>query len=164
MEKYKNLNRVLNEIVQDVAVTYKEKLINNNKSSSGTLIKSIKAEPAKLQGNLYTGSLSLAEHWKYVEYGRKPGKFPPINNLITWVQEKNLLPRPTTLSEANKIKSLAYLIGRKIAKDGIQPGGYLGSSLDEVLAKYDNKLKQAVSQDIDSELILLFKNTLSNIK
>ena len=39
-------------------------------------------------------TLNLPDYWKYVEYGRGPGKFPPINKIGDWIVKKHILPRP----------------------------------------------------------------------
>lgn len=49
--------------------------------------------------------------------GRGPGKFPPVGSLDDWVKIK--------LSVApNKVKSVSFLIGRKIAAKGTNRGAY----------------------------------------
>jgi len=65
------------------------------------------------------GKLYGAEYFKYLVLGRGPGKFPPKNKMLE-VVEKN----PEMLAEAKKrfkyitAHGLAYLIGRKIAREG----------------------------------------------
>jgi hypothetical protein len=44
--------------------------------------------------------------------GRKPGKFPPIKPILQWIDDKGLSPEKITK------KSLAFLIARKISKQG----------------------------------------------
>jgi len=48
-----------------------------------------------------------------LEHGRRPGKFPPVTNIRDWVRSKLGI-------EENKVNSIAYLIGRKIANDGTE--------------------------------------------
>lgn len=50
----------------------------------------------------------------YVEYGRRAGKFPPLDELIQWARKK------FRLSEKDA-KSVGFLVARKIARDGSVP-------------------------------------------
>jgi hypothetical protein len=36
----------------------------------------------------------LPEYWKYVEDGRKSGKYPPLETIKKWIEVKPVLPRP----------------------------------------------------------------------
>lgn len=47
--------------------------------------------------------------------GREPGKFPPINAIKKWIEDKNITP-----FDQISISSLAFLIARKIAKEGTE--------------------------------------------
>lgn len=51
-------------------------------------------------------------------YGRKPGKFPNLLAIEQWIEAKGIVPRPDQNGKSISTKSLAYLIGRKIAREG----------------------------------------------
>ena len=51
-------------------------------------------------------------------YGRKPGKFPNLTAIEQWIADKGIVPRPDKNGKSISTKSLAFLIGRKIANDG----------------------------------------------
>ena len=57
-----------------------------------------------------TGGASL--YAEFVEHGRRPGKFPPIEPIRKWVR------RVLGVTGAAQIRSVAYLVGRKIARTG----------------------------------------------
>ena len=66
------------------------------------------------------GAIIAPSHTYYMVHGRGPGKFPPRNNIIEWIRQKNISFEGITIS------SLAYLIARKIALEGtktFQQGG-----------------------------------------
>lgn len=46
-----------------------------------------------------------------VEYGRKPGRQPPVDAIAYWVRRKNLVPD-------DQVESVAYLIARHIGRYG----------------------------------------------
>lgn len=60
---------------------------------------------ATIFGNSYTEQLVN---------GRGPGKFPPISAITQWISDKNIPLVDITIS------SLAFLIARKIAREGTQ--------------------------------------------
>ena len=50
--------------------------------------------------------------------GRKPGKFPNLLAIEQWIEARGIVPRPDQNGKSISTKSLAYLIGRKIANSG----------------------------------------------
>lgn len=60
------------------------------------------------------GTMWAAHYMKYLIYGRGPGKAPPPDKLLDWVSSQ---PEAQMWKEWEK-KSLAYVIGQKIAKMG----------------------------------------------
>ena len=63
-----------------------------------------------------TGGASL--YAQFVEYGRGSGKFPPVDAMRTWVK------RVLRVKGVKEINSVAYLVGRKIAKNGTKAQMY----------------------------------------
>ena len=125
-----NTQNALDKFISDFISTYKSLLIRDNKKASGNLINSIKPLTIDFTSSKLTGSIKLAEYWKYVEYGRKPGdKFP-------------LLPRPI-----NGIKP-TDLISRKIARDGIKAGNQYSEALDLVWERNKDNISNAISLDL----------------
>lgn len=65
------------------------------------------------------GVLFGAAHFKYLVFGRGPGKFPPSAAMLAFVDDN-----PNILEDAKRIwknitsKGLAYIIGRKISTEG----------------------------------------------
>jgi hypothetical protein len=113
--------------------------------------------------------ISLIEYWKYVEYGRKAGKFPPLDSIERWINVKGIQPMTRTQSSVKRwtqhrgsirrndggipsIKSLAYLIGRKIATEGIQPRPVLATAIDETLQRFDAAINEAITLDISDSI------------
>jgi len=50
---------------------------------------------------------------EYLTKGRTPGKFPPINVIRKWIDDKGITPKDKISKD-----SLAFLIARKIANEG----------------------------------------------
>lgn len=152
--KYENLIRVLNEYGQELVNLYKNKLAANNVNASGDLSNSVKYL-LKNKNNIYEIDLELADYWKYVENGRKAGKFPPISKIENWVKVKHILPTAYR-GKLPTEKQLAYLIARKIARKGIQPRPLLANSIEELNRIYFDKIEEALSIDLQKEFDDMF--------
>lgn len=151
---FPNLEKAINDFVSDFVDTYKGLLIRDNKKATGDLIRSIKPIEIQFETNNYSGSISLAYYWKYVEYGRRPGKFPPPNKILDWVKIKPVIPRPINGIKPTE-KQLAFLISRKIARDGIEAGNQFKEALDLCWTKNKNKISDAISIDLQSNIDLI---------
>ena len=150
---FNNLQQVLDDFTKDVAETYKGLLLRDGKNATGELISSIRPMTPELVDGTFECSLSLAPHWKYVENGRRPGKFPPIDNILDWVKAKPQLARPNRLDRKEITpKQLAFLVARKIATKGIQPGNQLEEAMDIVYARWKDRIDAAITADIEDYL------------
>jgi hypothetical protein len=69
----------------------------------------------KRHGGLEIEFINTAPHHFWVEFGRKPGKWPPISKIAAWCGRK--LGDPT----------LGYVVSRKIATKGIAPTPLMSS-------------------------------------
>lgn len=148
---FNNLQQVLDDFTKDVAETYRGLLLRDGKNATGELISSIKPMTPELVNGAFECSLSLAPHWKYVESGRRPGKFPPIDNILEWVKAKPQLARPNRLDRKEITpKQLAFLVARKIAAKGIQPGNQLEEAIDIVYARWKDRIDAAITADIET--------------
>ena len=150
---FNNLQQVIDDFTKDVAETYKGLLLRDGKNATGELISSIKPMTPELVDGTFQCSLSLTPYWKYVENGRRPGKFPPIDNILDWVKTKPQLTRPNRLDRKELApKQLAFLVARKIAAKGIQPGNQLEEAMDIVYARWKDRIDAAITADIESIL------------
>lgn len=154
-QSFSNLQKALNIFVKDLAQEYKDLLRRDGKKATGTLIKSIKPLEIEFVSNRLFGCIDVAEYWKYVEYGRRPGKFPPVDKILSWVKSKPVLPRPGSNGKIPTEKQLAFLISRKIARDGIKPGSQLEEALDIVWSKDRDMINDALEKDLQEYVDLV---------
>lgn len=91
--------------------------------------------------------------------GRKPGKFPPIQAIEKWIVDKGIIAN----IEGNiTVSSLAFLIARKIAKEGTEyfkEGGtdlvesvFTPQRVQKIIDKLGAELAIEFSQKIEREL------------
>lgn len=109
----------------------------------------------EFNGNKLQVSLFLEPYWKYVEYGRRPNqKRPPMEVIEKWITEKNI--RITPDPRTNKIpstKSVAYVIARKIGRDGIPAKKPLTKTM------YSNNMSNIIFQ-LKREIVKQLKDQL----
>lgn len=139
-----------NEIINE----YRLQLANNNSNCTGLLGNSLRTS-TNFENGIYDLYLWLQDYWKYVEYGRKPGTFPNIDAIKRWIINKPVLPTayngkiPTT-------DTLAYLIGRKIERDGTTPTNALGDAMKNLEEKF-NLLDEAITKDLKDNVDVIFE-------
>ena len=148
--EFTNVVQFLNDFGKELADKYKRKLVNDDAVESGKLLNSIKY----IFNNNNTSfeiSMEMAEYWKYVENGRKSGKFPPISAIREWVKVKPVIPRPYN-GKLPTENQLAFLIARRISKKGIRPKPIFNDSLDDVMSDFENGLEDAFTKDVENEM------------
>lgn len=139
----------LPELALRILDIYRQEVSSNNKIASGALLNtSIETE---VRGEHYLVYLNLPTYWKYVEYGREPGKFPPIDKIKEWIRIKPLIPEARTRGKVPTTDQLAFLVSRSIANDGIKPTPILENTLnksDEVLEEFVNTYLKGIDVEI----------------
>ena len=145
--------RVLEEYAIRLRNLYQDKLIKGDKIATGDLMNNVEYIIEK-DSRSVSVSLQLEDYWKYVEEGRAPGRFPPVDKILDWIRVKPIVPdeRNGRLPTENQ---LAFLIGRKIAEEGIEGTHYLQESQEEVLVEFEDKLSEAVGRDVDRYMEIL---------
>ena len=152
---FDNLQIALDSFINDFIKTYKSLLIRDDKKASGNLISSLKPVSIQFKNNKFEANISIASYWKYVEYGRKPGKMPPVSKILEWVRVKPDLPRPRNNAKPPTDAQLAFLIARKIGRDGIKPGNQLEEALNIVWMKHKKDISDAISADLQEAVDLI---------
>ena len=155
--EFKRLKEVLERYGQLLVTRYQTYV----PEASGKLVQSVKYE-MRMGDTSYEVGLWLEDYWKYVEHGRKAGKFPPLSKIEEWIRVKPVIPRPYN-GKLPTEKQLAFLIGRKIAQEGIEPKNVFKRTRDEVLDEMLMSVKQAIMEDIQEDLNTVLV-TLTNRK
>lgn len=158
---FKHTIEVLNKYGQLLVEDYKSKLDSENITASSNLKNSVKYILNVNEMDIEL-NLSLAHYWKYVENGRRAGKWPPIDKIIEWIKVKPII-KDDRFGRLPTDEQLAYLIGRKIYEKGIEPKNTLHNSINDIMDTiFMDELEAAITQDIDEmvevEILFLIKD------
>jgi len=145
-----------------VAALYRRKLLDRDKVTklSGKLTNTIRAL-VTTNGHGYEVSLSLQDYWKYVEGGSKgrftsppgavyPAHWPPTAAIEEWIRVKPVIPYPDKNGKLPSERSLAFLIGRKIAFHGIEPVPALAQTIEELNGRWLPMIEAAFEADVEA--------------
>lgn len=125
-----------------------------------------------IYNSTYTLSIQMDDYWKYLEYGRKGGKFPPPDAILKWTAQKGFSMNQVAqqLGIKGKInrdsvrKQLTFLIGRKIAKFGTPATHFASKALGQdfietggltapIWVNMKNDLAEVLKKDIEIQVI-----------
>lgn len=107
------LTQAIQDLVDSIADIYKQNL----ESSKATGNLQNFQTHITLNDTTLSVSFELEDYWKYVEYGRGPGRMPPIDKIESWIRVKPIVPDPVS-GKIPDTRQLAYLIARKIGREG----------------------------------------------
>lgn len=115
----------------------------------GALSKSVRYEWEEDTNEL---SLYILDYYKYVEFGRSPGKYVPIRPLEEWARTKGL----------DNPRSAAFAISRNIFKFGIKPTPFFGIAVDKVADAIAVEFSDKIDEMIDTFFGALMEKSLKN--
>ena len=92
--------------------------------------------------------IELQDYWYYVEHGRRPGKFPPVNKIKEWIRVKPVTPYADSKGRMPTVDQLAFLIGRKIATEGTDPQPFFEKNKKITNDHFKDIIAQAIDADI----------------
>ena len=103
------------------------------------------------------GAIMGLDYSQQLETGRRAGKFPPIKDIEQWIRDKGIIPVDIT------VKSLAFLIARKIAREGWKRENNGGVELisevvtDERMQSIIDKVGEVVIFEFSTDIIKAIK-------
>ena len=103
-----------------------------------------------VSGKLSEVTFNAPEYWKYANYGRPPGKIPPVSAIEEWITRRRIVPESNTSTP--NATSLAYAIARKIGRKGTKGTKFLEKSLDEQKEYWMSTISAAIGEDILEEI------------
>ena len=152
---FKHTMKALNAFGNFIITTYKSQL-EAEQMNNGELYSTIKYSVST--GNSgWVISVSLAAYWKYIEYGRRPGKMPPLDVIEKWIDVKQIKPHSMTLKSGKTViptpPQLPFLIARSIGRRGIPPKPLFKNSFEAAKQQFIQVIKDAITQDIKESLV-----------
>lgn len=103
--------------------------------ATGSLLRSVRWEIVT-DGRTLELEFPLADHWEFVEYGRRPGRMPPIGPIRDWLRVRGLP------------ESMAFPVARRIGRDGIAARPFVRPAVTDRLEQLALDLADAYASDL----------------
>ena len=139
------------EVCNQIADIYRKKMDAADYNKQGELYNF--KWTTEWKGNLFEVYFDLPPYFHFAEYGRRPGKFPPPDAILKWVQFKRIVPRPGRDGKVPSTNQLVYLISRKIATKGTEGKHLFEKTLDDPnLDNLADKLVELITAEFEKEI------------
>lgn len=153
---YPNLYKVMDEFGKDLVAELRRELAEKGKNATGNLINSLSYRLVSVEDG-FEIEINSEEYLKNVDKGRQPGKMPPSNKLMTWVEARGI-------KMANKkggvmtTQQAAFVIARAIGRKGINPTNVVESSRKYVMELYKSRIQEALGEDMHNYIKITLLN------
>ena len=123
------------ELIEEIDSRLADRNINNTGATSGSLKEEATENNLKIKG---VGTI------RFIDVGRRPGKFAPPNVIQDWVRRK------LNNQGEKEVKQVAFLINRKLAVEGNRMfiDKTKGLQLDEVVKLGIDKINKRIPENI----------------
>lgn len=122
--------------------------VRDMKKKTGNLYNSIEVVFDKENNEI---QVSMLDYWKYVNDGRKPGKYVPIKPLMQWIRTKGFnRNKKTGRFEKFQIKNVAFAISTNIKKFGIQPTYFYDNAATKFEKAFEDEAVKALGIDFEN--------------
>ncbi|MCP4761452.1 MAG: hypothetical protein GY870_06695 [archaeon] len=151
--KYKNKDIIDNSLAKEFGKDYIKILIaflkKFKKIASGALINSLNSRVQSTAKDIQV-FIESNDYLKYVDEGRKAGKYPPIQAISRWAQLKGIPQRAV------------FPIARSIFKHGIKPTNVIQLTTKEfeTSPSLTNKYEGNIAQKIEDKIFTDYINEL----
>lgn len=159
--KVEGLNELMRAI--DQSGKYTKEAVLRGLHAAGLAIEAEAKMNLKHNGSVVTGALRDSGHTQktkdgidvgffdstgrnsgyawFVEFGRRAGKFPPLDEIQQWVYKKLHMDEKAS-------RSVGFLIARKIAKFGTKPHPFFQPAVEKIMPKLEEYVKQEWEQKV----------------
>ena len=124
----------------------------NMKVKTGALYNSINVS---FDPNSNKMKVSMLDYWRYVNDGRKPGKYVPLEPLMDWMRTKGMNRDPKGRFKKFNIKGAAFAVSASIKKFGIRPTNFYDDSFDILIDSFDDPNGPAAQLGLDLQQFLI---------
>lgn len=136
-----DLTGILSNYGARVQAELQDNLELANHNASGKLSSSIRFRVKNFK-DIRWFELYMEDYWKWVDSGRKPGKMPPVQNILAWLDAKRIsvtaygygknkaVGRKSIIStDLYKTRAKAWAIAKHIAKYGTKPTHFYSDTM-----------------------------------
>jgi len=140
------LKDVGEDLIKEIDARLSSKNINNTNQASDSLKEVSTNNNLKIKGVGYI---------RFIDVGRKPGKFAPVDVIQEWVRTK------LGIQDEKEVKQVAFLVNRKLAVKGNRMflDKSKGLQLDEIIEMGIEKINEAITDNI----VLTVKSEIKTI-
>lgn len=135
------LQLISNEFVSE----YRTLLLQRSTSQSAALADSMLAEVITDERTVHI-AVQLYAYWRWIEDGRGPGKQPPLQSIVEWVERSELANEAAQAGMT--VRQMAFLIARKIGREGTQGKHIIFDIMETRIFEWTQRLTIAVTRDI----------------
>lgn len=160
--KWTRLTEVLNEFADAFIQNARNNLEANQSNASYNLYNSFE-KVIEVGEDYFKVSISLADYWQYLEGGRGPGKFPPVDKIKEWIEVKPVNPTPLSNGKTPSVEQLSFLISRKIANEGTEGKPFFEPAKEQTIREFEDKINQAIEEDVSNFILELVEKEMRDI-
>ena len=161
---------VLERYGKSLVGRYRDDLAHTNRNASNKLSDTA-ISTVKVEETVISVELKLQDYWYYVDHGRKAGKMPPISKIEKWIKDKHIpvssseetqqkkgkLKRKKRIKVAEKRHRLAFLIARKIGREGTKGTHALQNASEDTYNDFKVLLERALAEDVGEYTAKIFR-------
>ena len=140
----------ITEVCNQIADIYRKKMDAADYNRQGELYNF--KWTTEWKDNLFEVYFELPSYFPFAEYGRRPGKMPPVNKILQWIEFKHLVPRSNN-GRVPTTKQLAFAISKHIALHGTEGKHLFEKTLDDPnLDNLADKLVELITAEFEKEI------------
>ena len=143
------------EVCNQIADIYRKKMDAADYNKQGELYNF--KWTTEWKDNLFEVYFDLPPYFHFAENGRRPGKMPPVNKILQWIEFKHLVPRSNN-GRVPTTKQLAFAISKHIALHGTEGKHLFEKTLDDPnLDNLADKLVELITTEFEKEIQNIIK-------
>lgn len=124
------------------------------KVAGGGLVESVDVKYNTSSGEVV---ITMLDYWRYVNDGRKPGKYVPLDSIKKWIRQKGLKGRNKKTGRFITTESFAWGISTNIKKFGIAPTYFYDNAFQQFEKAFETEAVQALGIDFETFFDNLFE-------
>lgn len=164
-EDFGNLQEVVDAAGKLMVDAMRDQILAQGLFATGELARSVTYQPVPSQQGMFGFQIFIEDYGLYQDAGffRPPGKRPPVQPIIDWIQRKLITP-----PQGMDVKSFAFAIQNKIGRDGayVKARPFIQPAIDGVVNNFlTPKLEEAGVKDIENVIaVAVSKNDKMKVK